>query len=448
MDKQVSTAILKNGWLILAVIVILSVFISVNWYYYSNTRENLETSLGSRLQAAASGISSKISYSLRQLNHNGYLQPPLPPRVTAQMEGLEDKYRLSNILIIREDGITLFSLRPSLYPPGETYPHYVMDYKAIIRALGNTPSSTELYRSPGGDYLKAGYAPLSTGLSPTPAVVCVEAGADFLEGLSRLKWITIATTAISVAGVALFIGFILKATTSLIQTREALLRSETLASMGRMAAGIAHEIRNPLFIIRSSAENLKKGHPDKADEIDEFIIEEVDRLNDILTNYLQFSRDEPLKRTILDLSKTLYRSIRLVSETVEDEDISIVPEITPDHAPMVGEENRLKQSFLNLMLNAVESLNGSGEVRVSLERDNYHYLVTVRDNGRGIPPDKLDSVFEPFFTTREGGSGLGLSVSRSVIERHGGEISISSRESEGTTVTITLPANVESDGEL
>jgi signal transduction histidine kinase len=447
MDTQVSTAILRNGWLILAVIVILSLFISVNWYYYSTTKNNLETSLGNRIQAVASSVSSQIGSSLDGLDHFNYLNTPFPTEIINQLEKLEQRHNLSNILIIREDGTTLFSLKPSLYPTGEVYPHWVMDYQAIIQALENKPSSTELYRSPDGDYLKAGYAPLSPAISGIPAVVCVEAGADFLRGLSKLKWIIIATTAVSVLGVVLFIWFILKATTSLIQTREALLRSETLASMGRMAAGIAHEIRNPLFIIRSSAENLKKAHREEAEGIDEFIIEEVDRLNDILTNYLLFSRDEPIKKTNLDLVKTLNRSIKLMSETIEDDNIDTITEIIPDQAPMTGEENKLRQSFLNLMLNAVESLEGDGEIRIGLRCVNNNYIITVKDNGKGIPEDELERIFEPFYTTKEGGSGLGLPIVKSIIERHGGYISIHSQESEGTTVTIELPINSDIRGE-
>lgn len=439
MKKSGSAALFRSGWMALAVILLVVIFLSINWYYYRLTRKSLNEDFTVRLKTLASIVSLNIDPSVIFLLEPDALEPAFSDTLTMRLQKIAAEHSLSNILIFREDGVILTALQPDLYPPGEIYPHWNMDYVAIIGALEGTPSATDLYRAPGGTYLKAGYAPFPLYADPPGAVAAVEASADFLRGLQDLRAVLLAATAVSVLGIALFIWFVLKATGSLIQARESLMHAETLASMGRMAAGIAHEIRNPLFIIRSSAEKLKHMHPEDSGEIDGFITEEVDRLNGILTDYLLFARNEPAAHVSMDLVTVLRRSVQLVDESIQEGEVRFVTSYSLKEAPFRGEEKKLQQSFLNILLNARQSIESPGTVGVSISREGNRYIIGFEDSGTGIAEKDIDKIVEPFYTTKPTGSGLGLAIAKKVIEDHGGRLNIKSRLGAGTTVTITLP---------
>ncbi len=461
-----AAAIFRSSWMIIAMAVILLLFLSVNWFYFMKIRTGLDREFSIRLESLASLVSSSVdpgrfSDLPGENDGNGGDDPlgdPLPglPRempgggdsdtLLALLEGYARDFELSNISILREDGVILMSIHPEFYRPGEIYPLWNMDYPAIIKALDGSPASTALVRGQDEGYFKAGYAPVPPGSAGAQAVAAVEADAGFLEGLSNLRAILLYATALSAAGLLLFVWLFLKATSSLLRARETLLQSEGLAAMGRMAAGIAHEIRNPLFIIRSSAGKLKDLHPESAGEIDEFIIEETDRLNGILTDYLLFARNEPGKRRTADLSAIIKRCAKLLGEGAPDGATPVAIDDGGAEAPLLCEEKKLQQVFLNVLLNARQA-GGSGEVAVKIERKHDRYKVSVSDRGKGVGARELARVFEPFYTTKTAGSGLGLAVARKIVEDHGGEISMESVEGEGTTVIITLPFRAGKAGE-
>lgn len=439
MKRTNSAALFRSGWMIFAVVLLAAIFLSINWYYYNLTRNGLDEELGSRLRALAALVSAGIDPADLPLPGPAGPGDSPPDTLVSGLLGISSDFSLSSIMVVREDGVILLSTRADLLPPGEPFPNWNMDYSAIIGALEGTPSSTQLYRAANGTYMKAGYAPAPPGEAPAPAFVAVEASADFLGGLQSLRRVLLAATAVSIAGIALFTWFILKATGSLIRARESLMRSETLASMGRMAAGIAHEIRNPLFIIRSSAEKLKDLHSEDSEEIESFILEEVDRLNATLTDYLLFARDEPTSRQRSDLNAILQRSVRLIGESAQREGIEISTRFELDEAPFHGEEKRLQQSFLNILLNAQQSMENGGRIDVSISSAGGEYMLVFRDTGPGIPEKELGRIFEPFYTTKSRGSGLGLAIVKRVVEEHGGRIDLESRPGAGTSVTVTLP---------
>jgi signal transduction histidine kinase len=429
-------SLLAERWMTAAIVVIALLFVTLNWYYYTRTRSALDEEFDVRLRALASLAASSIDPDLLDT-----LSPELAgfeteDENTAALEALATEYSLAGAHILREDGVVLLTTRPDLFLPGELYPLWNMDSVEILRALEGTPSSTGLHESPGGGHFKAGYAPGDGQLF----VAAVEADAKFLQGLSGLRTLLIAATAVTILGLAVFVWLVSKATGSLIRTRESLLHADTLASMGRMAAGIAHEIRNPLFIIRSSAEQMKNRHPEESGEIDELIIEEVDRLDGTLTDYLLFARNESTSVAETDLARLLERSVRLVSDPAHAGNVAIETRFKTGSAPFTGEEKKLQQVFLNLLLNALQALEGTGMLTVSLMRSRSNYIIEFADSGPGIPDKDLERVFEPFYTTRPTGSGLGLAIARRVVTDHGGEIDIASDSANGTVVTIRLPA--------
>jgi signal transduction histidine kinase len=441
MKHGKSLSPMRSGWMIAAIVAILFVFISVDWYYYDKTRRSLDKEFGQRLAVLAELVSAGLSEDPPRPGLDPWTEPTqADTALTAKLERLRETHDISNILIVREDGTTLASLQPGLYPAGETYPHWDMDFPAIMSALGGVPAATKLYEASRGIFLKAGYAPFPSGSGTARAVVAVEASPAFLEGLVRLRFILVVVTGLSVLGILLFTVFAFRAADSLFKARESLMRAETLATMGRMAAGLAHEIRNPLFIIRGAAEKLRDACPERSAEIESYVIEEVDRLNGTLTDYLLFARDEPGRIVSFDLAATLVRTVRNVQESFEGSDVDLAADFEIDRAPFTGEEKRLQQAFLNVILNARQAIEGRGRVRVLLASSGRHYIIRVADTGTGIPEKDLSRIFEPFFTTKTYGSGLGLAITKKVIEDHGGRIGIQSAAGAGTEVTITLPA--------
>jgi signal transduction histidine kinase len=440
METSPARSLLTERWMSAAIVIVTILFLSVNWYYYVRTRSALDGEFSVRLRALASLASSAVDPS-RIETHSPELAGFDPGgRNAAALDSLASRFDLASIQVLREDGIVLLTTRPDLFPPGEPYPMWNMDYSEIITALGGSSSSTGLYRSPGGGYLKAGYAPVVSTSGIAEMIVAAEADARFLEGMGDLRTLLILATAVSLAGLAVFLWLVSKATGSLIRARESLLHAETLSSMGRMAAGIAHEVRNPLFIIRGSAENLKRKHPGDSENIQELIIDEVDRLNGILTDYLMFARNESTRVSETDLAALVNRTVRLVSDPVEAGDITFEMRFGVETAPFACEEKKLQQVILNILLNAIQALDGRGTLYISLSRKKNEYILEFIDTGPGIPEKDLERVFEPFYTTRATGSGLGLAIARRVIEDHGGTITLATGDSGGTAVTVKLPA--------
>ncbi|MBU8923132.1 MAG: hypothetical protein KOO63_15040 [Bacteroidales bacterium] len=438
MKKTSSTAILKNIWMILALAMALTLFLSVNWYYFRNVRERLDIEFSIRLRSLAALVSASLDpEAFTDL-------APLSPEgtdVKNRLRKIADDFDLSNILVVREDGVILLSLDDSLFPPGENYPLWNMDFETIVSALEGTPSSTGLVMSQEGSWFKAGYSPLPAGSTEARAVAAVEADASFMLGLSDIRDMLTAASIVSIIGLIVFIGFVIKATSSLLWARESLMRADTLASMGRMAAGIAHEIRNPLFIIRGAAEKLQALHPESSKEIDTFIIEETDRLDSILTAYLQFAREEKAPMSEGDLAVILSRSVRLINEGGKGGGLPIRSDIELTKAPLICDEKKLQQALMNILLNSSQfSTDSSESIEVSLSHEGKSYNLVIRDHGPGIPAGEIEKVFEPFYTTRNDGSGLGLSIARRIVDDHGGSLDISNAKGSGTTVRVVLPA--------
>jgi signal transduction histidine kinase len=446
MKRMKPFSLLRSGWMVLAVAVLIAAFLSADWYYFTETRRNLDDEFGRRLIAIAELAAADIASSAGSSGRAVFSDAAAASSIRDVLDRIRREHDLFNVVVLGEDFVALLSLESSLYPEGVEYPHWNMDYEALARAFQGEAAATILYEE-GDGYLKAGYAPLPAAAGArTAAVVGIEASAGFLESLERLRLILIAVTGISIAGVMLFTIFALKATSSLIRARESLMQSETLATMGRMAAGIAHEIRNPLFIIRSGAEKLMEKHPESRADIGGYIVDEVDRMNGILTDYLLFAKDEPSSHGPMDLAATLKRSLGNVRDSAAASGVSIETGRMLEEAPFIGEDKRIQQAFLNILLNAQQAIPGDGTITVSLALENGRYVVRFRDTGEGIAAKNLGKIFEPFYTTKSRGSGLGLAITKKIVEEHEGAISVESALNAGSTVSLSFPVPTGSTG--
>jgi two-component system, NtrC family, sensor histidine kinase HydH len=225
--------------------------------------------------------------------------------------------------------------------------------------------------------------------------------------------------------------------------QEKVRRSERLASLGRLAAGVAHEIRNPLSSIRGFAQyfmNRLKGHEEEQGYAS-IMVKEVDRLNRVVTDLLNFARPKDPHRELHPLENILSHSVKLLDPELRKKGVQVEEDYEPDLPPALVDRDQLSQAFLNLLLNSLESIEEEGKIRITLKKGDRQrgIEVAIADTGRGIPPEDLGRVFEPFFSTKRGGTGLGLAIVHQIVESHGGEITVESTERVGTTFRITLP---------
>ena len=231
----------------------------------------------------------------------------------------------------------------------------------------------------------------------------------------------------------------------LAETQAQLMQAEKIASLGRLSAGVAHEINNPLAGILIYAELLErqiKNHDFNREYLTE-IINQTLRCQQIVTRLLEFSRQSLGQKTHFDANEIILRCINLISHQAIFHNIDIHTELEPKLPKILGDPGQLQQVFTNLLLNAADAMQGHGRIMVASRPEPFQdgIILTFTDTGAGIPPDIQDKIFEPFFTTKAPGkgTGLGLSIVYSVIQRHGGTIELDSAPGGGTTFTIRLP---------
>jgi len=224
------------------------------------------------------------------------------------------------------------------------------------------------------------------------------------------------------------------------QAEEAVRRSDRLAALGQLSAGLAHELRNPMATIRTSAEMLTRqlgAENDVAREMAGFIGSEVDRANSLITRFLQFARPLQLRLETADITQTLDRAVALVER--EAAGVAIYKNYEPDIPPFPFDAELLERVFYNLLLNAAQATTPGGAVTLKLRSSDGTAEVSVIDRGVGIDPAQRDSIFNPFFTTKPQGVGLGLAIVSKIVDEHGGKIAVESEPGKGSIFCVLLP---------
>uniref|UniRef100_A0A7C3SHY5 histidine kinase n=1 Tax=Desulfobacca acetoxidans TaxID=60893 RepID=A0A7C3SHY5_9BACT len=233
---------------------------------------------------------------------------------------------------------------------------------------------------------------------------------------------------------------------------ERLLQTQKLAALGELAAGVAHEINNPLAIIRQEAEwtsqVLKKAEFPESPQLAEIrdslreIIQQVERAREITLNLLNLARKRQPVIQQVDLNRLIQGMVALVEKEAKERNIRIIQQLQPDLPLIYSDGPLLRQVVLNLLNNARQAVEKDGSIIVTTKpTEDQRIMISVADTGPGIPPEHLGRIFDPFFTTKMpgAGTGLGLAISQSIIHQLGGEITVTSRLGEGATFTVILP---------
>jgi len=429
----------------LILIVAFVVFLALNlgsWLFLNRMSHHLDRELGKRLISTAVLAAELVEAEVLE-----DLLPTPDNRLSLlfiqdKLREIRRKHELEGAYIIDRNYQTLIDSYAEFFP-GLQRTYLQADSLYVKKAWLGIPSASPLHTL-GDAHFKTAYAPVHNPNGEVVGVLVTEANAHFFSLLAAFRKTLILFAIGSLGVLLLFSIFLIWAVSLLFHTQELLQRSERLAAMGQMAAVVAHEIRNPLGIIKGTADILKSkyNNPQKPDELFDYIPAEVNRLSQLVYNFLAFARDRPLNLQRTHLENMVTRTLQEVQRNFPKGKIRFHYQSNSPIPPFYLDEDAIKQVLLNILKNACESIPHEGDVTLTtavIERNRRSFAsIEVRDTGTGIEGDP-NRIFEPFYTTKASGTGLGMAVSKKIVERHGGWIEVESQKGQGTRVCIYLP---------
>ena len=272
---------------------------------------------------------------------------------------------------------------------------------------------------------------------------------DDYKKIFKLQGLIIGSCAIVMGILFLVLRFLVKHGEKIIEQRaeerlkleEKLRQSEHLSAIGEMTAGISHEIRNPLGIIKSSAQLLKNkmAKLDAGNHIPDIIVEESGRLDNIITDFLNFAKPKIPDLRPCMVEDIIEKNLAYLNQHIEEKNLNVSKDIAQNLPEIMADNAMLYQAFLNILLNAFQSLEDNGCLTIKTAYNSGNIIINFIDNGEGIKEDILKKIWTPFFTSKDSGTGLGLGIVKNIIEAHNGTITISNAKPNGTNVEMILP---------
>jgi signal transduction histidine kinase len=225
------------------------------------------------------------------------------------------------------------------------------------------------------------------------------------------------------------------------KAQEELIQANKYKVIGELATGIAHEIRNPLGSIQGSLEILRKDYKpeDSKFEFLNILLKEVSRLNKVVTGFLNYARPALPNLIDIKIDQLISETVLFLSPQVVKKGVNLKTELERNLPRIKADPSQLKQAFINLILNSLEALKDKGEITISAHQDKNRLKIVFQDNGKGMSEETKNKIFTPFFSTKEGGTGLGLGIVERIIQNHKGEIKVESTLGKGTIFTLSFP---------
>jgi signal transduction histidine kinase len=296
--------------------------------------------------------------------------------------------------------------------------------------------------------------PLSPVAGPVLGVVeIVQDLSHDYESIFRFQVLTVLTVGCVMLVLFIIMTFVVRRGEMIIQKRaeerlklkEQLSRAKHLSTLGEMVAGVSHEVRNPLGIISSSAELLKKkiGDLDPMRRIPDIIIEESTRLNNIITDFLNFAKPKTPNRFQCRIQDVIAKNINFLSTQIQENGCTVSTHFEENLPLIHADADMLYQAFLNILINAMQAMPNGGGIDIQVKSSNNNLWVAFKDQGGGVPKQAEEKIWDPFFTTKDKGTGLGLGIVKNIIEAHGGQIRIDNLPEGGARVSLRLPIQEE-----
>lgn len=359
--------------------------------------------------------------------------------ITRSLSDFQELTGLSRISLMTTHGLIIADSRRSA-APGEPNVFVELDKQQFEQAQRGRYDQVQLYYIGNDPFLRL-YAPYHAE-GRVVAILQLAASAEYVkqheELARRVRFqVLISSLLLLAIGVSLYRIF-----QYLVRVEKSALQATRVEAMGALAAGVAHELRNPLSIIRMMSEEIAADNPagSRSTQNAHDIIIETERLNELVSNFLSLSRPpDASELTRVDAADVVSRVVELMRKGAE-QNVRFHLDVPSSPVFVQADERALRQVLLNLLINAREAVDAAGgDVRVSVRERRGQAEIRVVDTGAGIPPRDAARIFEPFFTTKKMGTGLGLPISRTIVENLGGSLTVQSTAGRGTEATVTLP---------
>jgi len=435
-----------------------------NWWIYNRVEAVLDESLGERLSSVARTLlaTGTIQGDALQAGAGAFDENELL-LIDDVLKLVQEENDLDAIFLLDPVNFRIGYSSSDLYRAGGEYAHLATHGDAIAEALttGSVTASTTI--PVGSIWLKSGFAPVYTVFGDEEEVVgilVVEASADFLGVLETVRGVMVSGMVATGVLLLLLVAVYLGLQSQIRHATRALEREDRMTALGRLASQVAHEIRNPVGIIKYSARRMMKwlesvgGGRREVDpelrEMVQYITEESERLEDLTDRYLAYTRHGSLRVSMVD-PRDLVESAALALERSEPPaGITIIIESEDGISPFEGDTDLLRQVLLNLSWNAVEAMGTDGVITLFVRQgesagESRGVVIGVEDTGPGIPEGLRERIFDAFFSTRDEGNGLGLYIVEGIIRAHGGEVNVETTSEGGARMVLRLPNEVEKE---
>lgn len=415
---------------------------------------------------------------IENLNHQVFLQFILPVglkygkielRNKEQFERMDSvvrstlhSFKVEMVNIYSKEEVIAYSFSPDLVGrenSGGTFFKGALDGKSSSKLVQNG-SFWEILLGIPKEIKIVTFAPLRAEKPLSPISGPVLGVVEIKQNLSsdyrkifKFQVLVICTISVVMCILLLTLIYVVKRGESIIEKRaierlrlkDQLARAKHLSSLGEMVAGVSHEIRNPLGIISSSAELLKKrmNPAEPLNGIADIIVTESRRLNDIITDFLNYARPNPPNRTPCRIDGVINKNIHFLDQQITENGYQIKTHFDEDIPEIMADGDMLYQAFLNLLINAMQAMPGGGGIVITIRGMQKALWLTIEDEGPGVSTSVMEKIWDPFFTTKEKGTGLGLGIVKNIIEAHDGKIWIENRPEKGARVTIKFPFSQE-----
>ena len=408
------------------------------WLSFRAVCSAIENEFEGRLVGAASTAASQVSaHDLEDAKAYGEDGAGYG-NLQVLLEEMRAATGVANATVLDSGRTVLYDCRaPDLTGQPGSFPAAVLP--AVARVLGGRVAVSEPFVEDGAR-VQVALAPVFGDAHRVAGAVAIAARVDYLPALEGFRRSLALITMVILLALGVLAVLVVRTTIVSARLERRLSRAENLAAMGRLTATLAHEIKNPLAIIRGSASRLGRLEPE-AQRMTDFVIEEVDRLGRTVARYLDFARGgEAALAQGGDAEDALRVTLDLLQGELSQRHIEIALE-PPEfgRAPVELDSESLKQVYLNLLLNAAEAMPTGGRIAIGRAERGGRIEVAISDQGSGMPPAVLEKVGAPFFSTKPKGTGLGLFLSRRLIQSAGGELKVASAPGRGTRCMVRLP---------
>lgn len=445
----------------------------IGYLAYRAARMTMENQLGDALISVARTAGDLAGKPRALRLAPGDEQTRVYAALKEKLQSLQTAAGVESIYLFDKNGRALVD-SGGMFAIGEPIMKLAADSAELREVFGGADRSSVLFADDRGRLYKTGFAPVRLE-GQVAAAVGVDGSARFFGPLSSLGRILLLVGVVALAlvvAVTLFVSrLITRPLDRLAQSARRIGRGEldreieveTSDEIGVLAhtlnetrksiherdrqlqmmlSGIAHEVRNPLGGMALFAGLLKEelgDHPAGLKHLEK-ISTELDYLSRVVNDFLDFARERPLELEELDPRAEFEQVEHLSASELQQAEVGLKSEVAPEVQQVQWDRERMRRVLLNLVRNAIQASDPGGKVAIRLARDGEHLLLQVSDDGCGIPPQKQEQVFEPFYTSRQQGTGLGLALVKKIIEAHGGSISFTTQAEKGTTFSLRLPA--------